>query len=176
LAALALIKDRLPAFEFRVLGGGDKGPWEKLIRQFNIDGAVHLQGTLPSGEPVLSWLDDVDIYLQPSLKEGLPRALIEAMSRGCPALGSKVAGIPELLPSEVLHRPGDAKQLAALMMHMVSSQDWRAAQAKRNFDVAKGYAKEILEPRRRAFWQRFAVAAASQKGSHSGAMRNAIAS
>ena len=45
-------------------------------------------------------LDECDIYLQPSLQEGLPRSVIEAMSRGCACIGAATAGIPELLESE----------------------------------------------------------------------------
>ena len=70
-------------------------------------------GVLPSGQPVLNWLDDIDIYVQPSFQEGLPRALVEAMSGGRPAFASTTGGIPELLPADCLHCPGDAARLGA---------------------------------------------------------------
>lgn len=57
-------------------------------------------------QQVLEWIDSLDIYIQPSMQEGLPRALIEAMSRACPAIGSSTGGIPELLPSDAILKEG----------------------------------------------------------------------
>ena len=56
------------------------------------------RGRIPTGAPIFEFLDSLDLYLQFSRGgEGLPRALVEGMSRGCPAIGSTVGGIPELL-------------------------------------------------------------------------------
>ena len=41
--------------------------------------------------------DNIDVFIMPSLQEGLPRSMVEAMSRGCNVIGSRVGGIPELL-------------------------------------------------------------------------------
>src|SRR5690625_396249 len=51
---------------------------------------------------VFDWLETIDLYAQPSRQEGLPRALIESMSRGVPAFGANTAGIPELLENEFI--------------------------------------------------------------------------
>lgn len=44
---------------------------------------VTTHGVLPADQAVLDWLDEIDLYIQPSLTEGLPRAVIEAMDTGC---------------------------------------------------------------------------------------------
>jgi glycosyltransferase involved in cell wall biosynthesis len=58
-----------------------------------------------------------DVYLQPSLWDGMPNALLEAMAAGCGCIGSDAGGIPEIIESGVngtivprweLHRLGDA--------------------------------------------------------------------
>ena len=36
---------------------------------------------------IFQLLDDIDLYIQPSLQEGLPRSVVEAMSRACPIIG-----------------------------------------------------------------------------------------
>ena len=54
----------------------------------------------------------VYVYIQPSRIEGLPRALIEAMSRGCACVGSSVGGIPELLNNQYIHEVNDYNSLA----------------------------------------------------------------
>jgi glycosyltransferase involved in cell wall biosynthesis len=106
---------------------------------------------------VLEWLDDVDLYLQPSFQEGLPRALVEALSRACPALGSTAGGIPELLPPECLHEPGDARRLAELVAAAVGDADWLAQQAAASFETAKRYRRPALERVRADFWEAFAA-------------------
>ncbi len=54
----------------------------------------------------------MDLYLQFSKIEGLPRALIEAIARGCPAISSNVGGINELLSMETLVNSGDSLALS----------------------------------------------------------------
>lgn len=157
LAALGEVRDNLPPISFRVLGGGDHAPWVALARKHGVDDIVCFEGTLPAGEAVLNWLDGIDVYLHPSLKEGLPRALIEAMSRGCPALGSRCAGIPELLRAEDLIAPGDAAGLARLMRDRLYDSKWRTATARSNWTRAGDYAKPVLDARRTAFWADFAA-------------------
>ena len=57
----------------------------------------------------MDYYDSIDIYVQPSKQEGLPRAVIEAMSRGCPVLGTDIAGIPELIQERCLFKKGSVK-------------------------------------------------------------------
>ena len=162
LVALKQTRSDLPPVSVHVLGGGDPGPWRKEAAQLGVDDLIHFDGTLPAGEPVLRWLDEIDVYLQPSLKEGLPRALIEAMSRGCPAIASTVAGIPELLPADDLIRPGDEKGLAKLLSNRVIDRDWMAARARSNWETSREYRAEVLDARRAEFWNRFRTAAENQ--------------
>jgi glycosyltransferase involved in cell wall biosynthesis len=162
LSALASIRDRLPPFELQVVGPGDPRPWRELAARHGLQDRVSFLGTLP-GERVPEWLDGVDLYVQPSFQEGLPRALIEAMSRGCPALGSTAGGIPELLEPDCLHRPGDARALAQLIVRAASRADWREAQARRNFATAQAYTATVLDAVRSEFWNEFASFARSRR-------------
>jgi len=156
LEALAYFKDQLPSFEFRVLGPGDPQSWVRLAESLGISDCVRFCKVLPSGEPVRKWLDEVDIYLQPSFQEGLPRSLLEAMSRGCPAIGSTAGGIPELLTPECLHKPGDVQRLGKLLVKVANDSALQADMATQNFNLTKEYSNDVLELRRRHFWQSFA--------------------
>ncbi|MEX0729489.1 MAG: glycosyltransferase [Aquisalimonadaceae bacterium] len=160
--ALSRVRAELPPVIFRVLGGGDAGPWKEEAAKFGVDDLVVFDGTRPVGEPVLQWLDEVDLYLQPSFQEGLPRALIEAMSRACPALASTCAGIPELLEGDCLVRPGDAKSLGQLLVESVNNREWQFRQSQRNWSEAAHYSRDVLEKRRFDFLAAFAAEAAAQ--------------
>jgi len=155
LASLAQARGDLPPLKLHILGGGNPTPWKAEAERLGVSDLVQFEGTLPAGMAVLRWLDKVDLYLQPSLQEGLPRALIEAMSRGCPALASSVAGIPELLPSEDMIRPSDTAALAALLRQRVSDRAWMLERASRNWSEAREYRAEVLEARRTRFWSAF---------------------
>lgn len=154
-AALARARGDLPPLRLHILGGGDPAPWRAEAERLGVSDLVVFEGTLPAGEAVLRWLDSVDLYLQPSLQEGLPRALIEAMSRACPALASTVAGIPELLPADDLITPGDTAALAALLQRRATDRDWMADRARRNWAEVREYRAEVLEGRRARFWRAF---------------------
>lgn len=155
LAALARARGDLPPISLHILGGGDPAPWQAEAARLGVADLVHFEGTLHAGEPVLRWLDSIDIYLQPSLQEGLPRAVIEAMSRGCPVLASTAAGIPELVPETDLVSPGDIAALARLLRHRATDHAWMATRARTNWETARDYRAEVLEARRSAFWGRF---------------------
>lgn len=156
--ALHVARNKLPPCEFRILGSGDPRPWKSLAMRYGVDAIVHFDGVLPPGDPVFRWLDGIDVYLQPSSKEGLPRALVEAMSRGCPAIASSCAGIVELLSPDCLITPGDAGSLARLLVR-AAEDPWRVQHSEGNWRRAHDYTHEILEPRRREFWERFAMCA-----------------
>jgi glycosyltransferase involved in cell wall biosynthesis len=160
-SALQKIKNQLPDFELQILGGGDQAPWIRQAESMGLVKNVRFLGTLPAGQPVLEWLDSVDVYLQPSFTEGLPRSLAEAISRACPAIGSTAGGIPELLDSAVLHKPGDDDHLSRLILKSLDKK-WQSAQAKKNFETSKQYTREVLNARRNDFWASFANYAREQ--------------
>ncbi len=146
----------LPDFCFKVLGQGHASQWQSLITSNNLDGKIEFCGTIARGKNVLEWLDNIDIYLQPSLYEGLPRSLIEAMSRGCPALASDAGGASELLSNDFIHECGDVQKLADQIISLMDKDNLLSA-AQNNFDKAKNYTIEELTPRRRDFWGNFAT-------------------
>lgn len=154
-AIKALKQAELPSWQFKVLGSGDASHYKKLAQDLGVEDKVHFVGSLPSGSPVFDWVDSVDIYLQPSLTEGLPRALMEAMSRGTPALASKVGGIPELLEESELIQAGDYKELANKIKILIKDKDLQKNLAQQNFEKAKIYNKELLDTRRASFWKAF---------------------
>lgn len=155
--ALSILVRTVPNARLRILGGGDPDPYLKLMKKFGLSQEhVSFDGLLPTGDPVFNWLDDIDIYLQPSFQEGVPRSLIEAMSRGCPALASTAGGIPELLNGEATFSPGDVQKMFLLMRKSLENRDWLAQQAARNFNVAESYNKSILDARRIKFFNTFA--------------------
>ena len=150
--ALSLLKQKYDV-ELHFLGAGDKNKWIPFIKKCNVEENVFFDGVLPSGEPVYKWMDELDIFLIPSLQEGLPRALIEAMSRGCPAIGVKTGGIPELLDERYVCKRKDYKSIAKKISELLEDKDIMIDQAEKNFHKAQNYTKDILNERRKNFFK-----------------------
>lgn len=153
LEALSGWREASQLVSFHVLGPGNPKPWIEFAEKLGVGELVTFDGTLDGGDPVLSWLDSIDIYLQPSLKEGLPRALVEAMSRACPALGTKVAGIPELLADADLLEPGNALQLREMLKFRVNDNEWKLSSAMRNWETSRKFERQRLSKKYERFWE-----------------------
>ncbi|MBI3565493.1 MAG: glycosyltransferase, partial [Elusimicrobia bacterium] len=89
--AMALLKDA--PVKCAIIGDGpERARLEALIRKHELEKTVWLLGE--RGE-IPSWLSAFDVYCLPSLWEGLPNALLEAMALGLPVVASAVDGVPE---------------------------------------------------------------------------------
>jgi glycosyltransferase involved in cell wall biosynthesis len=93
-----------------------------------------------------------DLFVLPSRTEGLPRAMLEAMARALPCIGSTAGGIPELLPAEDMVPPGDALSLALKIRSVLTDPVRLMSMSSRNLEKAKGYHEGILRERRNAFY------------------------
>jgi glycosyltransferase involved in cell wall biosynthesis len=114
---------------------------------------VHFLGQLTAGEPVRRQLNQVDLFILPSYAEGLPRAMIEAMARALPCLGSRVGGIPELLEPEDLVPPGDRVALARKIREVLTDPARLASMSARNLIKARTYQVDCLRDRQIGFYR-----------------------
>ena len=161
---------RSPGLRLTLVGDGSYRPsLERLAKRLGVADRVRLTGSLPGGRAIREELDRADLFVLPSRQEGVPRAMIEAMARGLPCLGSTVGGIPELLSQEQLVPPDDPTALAAKLREISTAPSGvRSTIAARNLAVARNYHASALGPRRDQFYRYVAVAAlASSRHSRS---------
>jgi glycosyltransferase involved in cell wall biosynthesis len=114
---------------------------------------VLFRGQLTAGAAVREALDAADVFCMPSRTEGMPRAMIEAMARGLPCIGSTMGGIPELLPPEDMAPPGDVTALAEAIRAVVTDPERMARMSARNLERAKAYREDELRARRTSFYR-----------------------
>lgn len=137
-----------------LLGDGKyRAKLEEQVRSYGLESHVSFLGQMPAGAPVQALLDAVDIFILASRTEGLPRALIEAMARGLPCLGTQVGGIPELLAPEDLVPPNDPAALAIQLQEVAMNPDRRRAMSERNLTIARNYHSDILMSRRIEYYR-----------------------
>lgn len=143
--------------EVRFLGGGEKQRWEEYAQRNGVEGAVFFSGTLQAGERVYEWLDNIDILVMPTKVESLGRSVVEAMSRGCPVIGTSTTALSELVSSECQVLPDDVDRTVSIIMQLISNKNYMKLCACENFFRAKKYCNSMTNPVRKSFFEEFAT-------------------
>lgn len=150
--ALAELKKQGIRYEYQLAGAGSGRKLLKEAKKHGVEKQVKILGQITHGQ-ILEWLETIDIYINPSLTEGLPRAVVEAMSYGLPCFASDAGGHPELLERRALFKAGSVPQIVRRLRSMTSSQ--MKKMAVRNFRKAEDYKKEKLDRKRNLFFRQF---------------------
>ncbi|MEZ4869481.1 MAG: glycosyltransferase [Caldilineaceae bacterium] len=135
-----------------VVGEGQyRSALEQQARALGLGECICFTGQLPSGQAVRNELDKADLFVLASRAEALGRALLEAMARGLPCIGSDVGGIPELLSTDNLVPPGSSTALANKIFEYATSPAKLNASAYRSLQVAYKYHDRERSPKQRAY-------------------------
>jgi glycosyltransferase involved in cell wall biosynthesis len=137
--AFARVADRLPHARLTIAGDGpERGALEALIRDHGLERRVTLAGQLADPVPRLA---QAAVMVQPSLREALGTAVLEAMAVGVPVVGSAVGGLTELLGEGggVLVPPGDPGKLAEAIIALLQDAGRRAAARQKAWDRVRHY-------------------------------------
>ena len=102
----------------------------------------------------LGWRNDIDeimplfdIFVLPSLNEGMGRVLVEAMAAGKPIVASNVGGIPDLVEHDnngLLVPPGDEKALAAAIMQLIDDPEKAKLMGQRGRELCHQFSVEAM--------------------------------
>ncbi|BAY17458.1 group 1 glycosyl transferase [Anabaenopsis circularis NIES-21] len=129
--------------ELIIAGDGDTEQAKNLVEELQLSDCIN----------ILSWVNEqqrdtllakADVFILPSYNEGLPMALLEAMSWELPVITTPVGGIPELvIPNQngLLVEPGKIQELSIAMQHLINNPELRqslghnARESVRSFDV-----------------------------------------
>jgi glycosyltransferase involved in cell wall biosynthesis len=153
--AIKAIKKLNDDFELQIVGKGDPGEFANLADNLGIRDRIKFMGTLKAGDEIFHWLDNIDIYIHPSLVEGLPRAVIEAMSRGCPVISSNAGGLPRLIDVDFRIAFGDYTSLANKLMLLSNNLHMMEEQARKNFERSDEFSPSKREEKYDAFYGKF---------------------
>lgn len=131
LQAMPDIIQRFPNLILLIVGEGTcRRDLEAETEQLGLHDHVVFTGARRDVPEILPLLD---IYLLPSLSEGLPMGLLEAMAAGCPVIASAVGGIPAVVTNSetgVLVAPADSSTLARAVMDLVADPKGRARMSR----------------------------------------------
>jgi glycosyltransferase involved in cell wall biosynthesis len=152
--AIALLKRNALDVSLQWLGGGRyRSKMIEHAKQVGVSDRINFLGSVGTSAEVISYLDAADLFVIPSRTEGLPRALLEAMARGLPCIGTKIGGIPELLDELALVPINNPRLLAEKISIFLTTPGLADAQAERNLKEAQKYSFNILKTERKKFYQ-----------------------
>ena len=121
LRAMPTVLAKEPLARLLIIGDGpDREMLNKRVSELGLDGYVTFTGQI---EDVYSALRAIDVVMMPSLREGLPYSLLEAMAMDKPVVASAVGGLAETIrhcENGVLVRPSDAQALAEALISVLS--------------------------------------------------------
>lgn len=158
--AFARIARDFPDWRLQIVGNPAENACveqiQAIIRRAGIEKQVDLIGSI--SDPT-RYFQVCEIYVQPSLLEGLGLSLQEAMFHGRACIGSACGGIPELIenPTQgMLYPPGDVISLAAKLARLMGSPEERRllGMAARTSILDRGMTRQAMSAAYRSLYQK----------------------
>ena len=151
--AISILRRRGLPVTLTLVGDGRRRPeLERHAATRGVAPHVTFTGALASGRQVRDELDRADVFVLASRTEGLPRAMIEAMARALPCIGSAVGGIVELLEDEDLVPGGDALAVADKLAEVIGRPQRLSRMSAASLERAHAYSDSVLDAKRAEFY------------------------
>lgn len=153
-ASRLIVEQGYHNLQFHLVGGHEDFRLESMLTQLFVREYFVLHG-LKSKHGVMELMVDFDLYVQPSLSEGLPRATIEAMSFSLPVVATKLPGFYEILVEDALVEIASAGGLADKIEQFLCSEELYNEHSSRNLEVASRFLYSTLHPKRCEYYRSF---------------------
>lgn len=99
--------------------------YEERKEALGLNGSLKILGPFPADE-IARWYEAADLVIHPSLSEGLPNVVLEAMASRRPVVASRVGGLPEVIEdgrNGRLFSPNDSAELVRILDELIQSPD-----------------------------------------------------
>lgn len=140
--------------QIHIIGDGTRrNSLERLADELQLD--VNFHGAVVESEKLFALVRECNLFVLPSETEGMPRALIEAMSLKVPCIASGVGGVPEILSEQYLFPPGNVSALRDRLVEQCRSERLRDLNANTHFSaVITRFSKDNMDEVMSRFWNR----------------------
>lgn len=146
----ALIKEGYN-IDLYFIGGGSGEKLKKLVKKIGVDNHVYFCGFMEHKQ-IFKFLETIDIYIQPSDAESHGRVIVEAMSMGCPVIGSNVGGIPELVEKKNVFKKKNFYDLKRKIENIINGNIKN--DSLYSFKKAQEFREEILSDKKKEFFNK----------------------
>ncbi|MHA2244557.1 MAG: glycosyltransferase [Candidatus Hodarchaeales archaeon] len=125
--AINIVKEHYPNVKLNIVGEGTLHNYiVKELIKLNLTSHVKLLGKLPNSR-VIELMAESGIFILPSISEGLPRAIIEAMTQKLPVIATAVGGNIEIIEpgvTGILVPPKEEKELSKAILNLIKNPDF----------------------------------------------------
>jgi glycosyltransferase involved in cell wall biosynthesis len=133
-----LVIKKIPDAKFLIVGDGPlRNKLEESSRQNNLTKNVIFLGRV---DDIRGPMKDSDVYVRPSLLDGMPLGVLESMAAGLPVIATEIAGTPEIIThgkTGHLVKAGDVKELADAISYLLSNPSYMLNLAKNGVEFVK---------------------------------------
>lgn len=147
LLAIPIVSAACEDVSFLFAGECNTGRYEMLCNELGIGSHVKFLGEVPFKKMQYLYRS-ADVFILPSRAEGLPLAVMEAMSYGLPVVTSSIRGTRDLVEDEVnglIIRPGDHESLARGIIELLEDEPLRYRMGEMNINkIKEEYSEELV--------------------------------
>jgi len=140
-------KSQIPNFKLLVIGDGPhKEQLLKEIKENNLDNFIEVLGAVPN-EKIVDYYGRADIFIMPSMEEGFPRVLLEAMASGVPYVASDVGAVREIsseTAQRFLVKSGEVEKFAQKIQILLSDEKTYNQFKKEELEKVKEYSLDVI--------------------------------
>ncbi len=125
--------------------GPEKDKLTGMIDDMGLDCHITMHGHITDETRLNTLYRTTDIFVLPSLSEGLPKVILEAMANGVPIIATRVGGIPNFIQDGInglLIPPGDPDAIVNAILRLTSDVELRKRLATNSLNKAKQYSME----------------------------------
>jgi glycosyltransferase involved in cell wall biosynthesis len=130
-----------------VVGEGEEEEGlRREVMRLGLNEYVNFWGYMDYGDKLLSMYRTCDIYILPSLTEGWPQTLFEAMACGVPVIATRVGGIPHLIDdgnNGLLVNPGSSCEISNAVRRLMNDCELRRRLVKNGFDTVTNHTLDV---------------------------------
>ncbi len=154
--AMNVIAQKEPKTRLMLVGNGEERDYLRgLVKELKLERYVTLVGKVPN-EKVPEYMVASDVFVLPSLSEGFPLTILEAMASGLPIVASKVGGLPEIVEdgqNGFLVEPRKPGQIAEKVLLLLKNEGLRQRMIVNNRKKVQQYSSDNTVGRLEAIYR-----------------------
>lgn len=141
-----LLLDREVLVRLFICGDGpERGRLEDLCKDLKLENHVKFLGYVSYDGGLDRIYDECDIFVLPSISEGVPKVLLEAMAKGVPVIATRTGGIPDIIEdmhSGILVPPGSPEAITRAVELLLRDGELRKRMVERGYEFAMHHTAE----------------------------------
>lgn len=145
--AFKIVKYKIPELKLILVGEGDeRKELERLVKKNQLEKQITFMGNVLNNN-IPEYMTASDIFVLPSLSEGFPLVILEAMASGLPIIATNVRGISEIIKegeNGFLVEPKNPEQIAEKILYLLPDEKLRERISLHNREKVKSYSWDFV--------------------------------